>query len=331
MQFDRLKRREFITLLGGAATWPLAARGQQPTMPVIGFLHSASPGPYAHLLAAFREGLRDTGYIEGKNVAIEYRWAEGRYDRLPALATELVQLDVALIAAAGGEPSPLAAKAATSTIPIVFTAGGDPVEAGLVASLGRPGGNITGTTIMGLQMGPKRLDIVKQLVPSAGNITMLVNPKFPTVPGEVRDMQEAARALAMQVTVLNASAEAEIEIAFRTMMQQRTDALIIATDPFFLARREQLVALASYIRVPTIYFLREFVDAGGLISYGPSIASGYRQSGLYAGQILRGANPGTLPVMQPTHFLLFLNLRAAKALGLTIPDKLLALADEVIE
>jgi putative ABC transport system substrate-binding protein len=325
-------RRQFITLLGGAAgVWPLAARAQQPAMPVIGFLHSASPGPYAHLLAAFREGLRETGYVEGKNVAIEYRWAEGRYDRLPALAAELVRLNVALIAAAGGEPSPLAAKAATSTIPIVFTAGGDPVEAGLVASLGLPGGNITGTTIMGLQMGPKRLDIVKQLVPTADNITMLVNPKFPTVPGEVRDMQEAARALGIEVAVLNATTEGEIEIAFRTMAQQRTDALIIATDPFLLARREQLVALASYIRVPTIYFLREFVDAGGLISYGPSIASGYRQSGRYAGQILTGANPGTLPVMQPTHFLLFLNLRAAKALGLTIPDKLLALADEVIE
>jgi ABC-type uncharacterized transport system substrate-binding protein len=326
-----MTRREFITLRGAAAAWPLTARAQQPAMPVIGFLHSASPGPYAHLLAAFREGLRETGYVEGKNVAIEYRWAEGRYDRLPALAAELVRLNVALIAAAGGEPSPLAAKAATSTIPIVFTAGGDPVEAGLVASLGLPGGNITGTTIMGLQMGPKRLDIVKQLVPTAGNITMLVNPKFPTVPGEVRDMQEAARALGIEVTVLNASTEGEIEIAFRTMVQQRTDALIIATDPFLLARREQLVALASYIRVPTIYFLREFVDAGGLISYGPSIASGYRQSGRYAGQILTGANPGTLPVMQPTHFLLFLNLRAAKALGLTIPDKLLALADEVIE
>src|SRR5262245_56200803 len=213
-------RREFITLLGSAAVaWPRVARAQQPAMPVIGFLHSASPGPYAHLLAAFREGLRETGYVEGKNVAIEYRWAEGRYDRLPALAAELVRLNVALIAAAGGEPSPLAAKAATSTIPIVFTAGGDPVEAGLVASLGRPGGNITGTTIMGLQMGPKRLDIVKQLVPSAGKITMLVNPKFPTVPGEVRDMQEAARALGIEVTVLNASTEGEIEIAFRTMVQ----------------------------------------------------------------------------------------------------------------
>jgi putative tryptophan/tyrosine transport system substrate-binding protein len=326
-----VRRRELITLLGGAAAWPLAARAQQPAMPIIGFLHSASPGPYANLLAAFREGLRESGFVEGKNVAIEYRWAEGRYDRLPALAAELVQLKVALIAAAGGESSPLAAKAATNTIPIVFTAGGDPVEAGLVESLGRPGGNITGTTIMGLQMGPKRLDIVKQLVPSASNISMLANPKFPTVPGEVRDMQEAARALGIQVTVLNASTEGEIENAFRTMVQQRTDALVIATDPFLLARREQLVALASYNRVPTIYFLREFVDVGGLISYGPNISNGYRQAGLYAGQILKGANPGTLPVMQPTHFLLFLNLRAAKALGLTIPDKLLALADEVIE
>ena len=327
-----MRRRDVLRLLGGAAvSWPLGARAQQPAMPVIGFLHSASPGPYASLVAAFHQGLGEVGYIEGKNVSIEYRWAEGRYDRLPVLAAELVRLKVAVIAAAGGEPSPLAAKAATSTIPIVFTAGGDPVEAGLVASLSHPGGNLTGTTIMGLQMGSKRLDILRQLVPSASNVTMLVNPTFPTVPGEVRDTQDAAQALKIHITVLNASSEDEIETAFKTMEQQKADALVIATDPFLLAQRRQVVQLAAHHRLPTIYFLREFVDAGGLISYGPNIADGYRHAGRYTGQILGGANPATLPVLQPTHFLLFLNLRAAKALGLAIPDRLLALADEVIE
>jgi ABC-type uncharacterized transport system substrate-binding protein len=326
-----MNRRTLITLIGGGAAWPLAARAQQTRMPVIGFLHSASPRPYAGLLAAFRQGLSEAGYVEGRNVTIEFRWAEGRYDRLPALAAELVQLKVALIAAAGGEPSPLAAKAATSTIPIVFTAGGDPVEAGLVASLNRPGGNLTGTTIMGLQMGSKRLDLVRQLVPAAAHVTMLVNPKFPTVPGEVRDIEDAAQALGIRITVLDASTESEIEVAFETMGREKADALIVATDPFLLAQRGQLVRLAAHHRVPTIYFLREFVDAGGLISYGPNIANGYRQAGLYAGQILGGANPAMLPVLQPTHFLLFLNVKAAKALDLAIPDKLLALADEVLE
>jgi len=327
-----MERREFITLFGGAAVaWPFVARAQQPAMPTVGFLHSASLTEYAHLLAAFREGLEREGYVEGRNVNIEYRWAEGRYDRLPGLAAELVSLKVAVIAAAGGEPSPLAAKAATSTIPIVFTAGGDPVGAGLVASLNRPGGNLTGTTIMGLQMGSKRLDIVRQLVPAASNVMVLVNPKFPTVPGEVRDMQDASRSLGVHLDVLNASTEAEIDTAFQTMAQRRSDALVIATDPFLLAQRNQLVRLAAYHRIPTVYFLREFVDAGGLISYGPNIANGYQQAGIYVGQILRGANPATLPVLQPTRFLLLLNLKAAKVLGLIITDRLLALADEVIE
>jgi putative tryptophan/tyrosine transport system substrate-binding protein len=326
-----MRRREFITLIGGSAAFPLAVRAQQPRTPIIGFLHSASPGPYASLVAAFRQGLSETGFVEGRNVTIQYRWAEGQYDRLPALATELVALKVEVIMAAGGEPSPLAAKAATSTIPIVFTAGGDPVEAGLVASLNRPGGNLTGTTIMGLQMGSKRLDLVRQLVPNAQNVTMLVNPKFPTVPGEVRDIRDAGRALGIHIDVLDASTEREIETAFKSMVQQKADALIVATDPFLLAQRDQLVRLAAHYRVPTIYFLREFVDAGGLISYGPNIANGYRQAGLYVGQVLSGANPATLPILQPTHFLLFLNVKVAKALGLAIPDRLLALADEVIE
>lgn len=322
-----MRRRDFISLLGGAvAVWPCTGRAQQPAV-TIGFLHSASLPEYAHLVAAFRRGLEREGYVEGRNLNVEYRWAEGRYDRLPALAAELVSLKVAVLAAAGGEPSPLAA----STIPIVFTAGGDPVAAGLVASLNRPGGNLTGTTIMGLQMGSKRLDIVRQLVPTVSNVTMLVNPKFPTVPGEVRDMRDAARSLGVQIDVLNASTEPEIDSAFQTMSQRRSNALVIATDPFLLAQRNQFVRLAAHHRIPTIYFLREFVDAGGLISYGPNIANGYQQAGVYVGQILHGANPATLPVLQPTHFLLLLNLKAAKKLGLTITDRLLALADEVIE
>lgn len=327
-----MNRRKFIGGVGAAAAWPLVANAQQQSaIPTIGFLHSASRTQYAHLLAAFLEGLEREGYVEGRNVHIEYRWAEGRYDRLPALAAELVNLNVAVIAAAGGEPSPLAAKAATSKIPIVFTAGGDPVAAGLVTSLNRPGGNLTGTTIMGLQMGPKRLDLIRQLVPAATKVTMLVNPKFPTVPGEVRDMQDAARSLGVQINVLSASTVAEIDAAFKAMTDDRTDALVVATDPFLLAQRDQLVGLAAQNKIPTIYFLREFADAGGLISYGPNIANGYRQTGTYVGQVLRGANPATLPVLQPTHFVLLLNLKAAKALNLTITDRLLALADEVIE
>jgi putative ABC transport system substrate-binding protein len=327
-----MKRRKFISLLAGAVTWPFVAKAQQqPAIPTIGFLHSASRAENAHLLAAFRQGLESEGYVEGRNVNIEYRWAEGRYDRLPGLAAELVSLRVDVIAAAGGEPSPLAAKAATGRIPIVFTAGGDPVAAGLVASLNRPGGNMTGTTIMGLQMGSKRLEIVRQLVPTATNVRMLVNPKFPTVPGEVRDMQDAGRSLGIQVDVLSASTEAEIDAAYKAMLQGPSDALVIATDPFLLAQRNRLVRLAADYKIPTIYFLREFVDAGGLISYGPNIANGYKQAGIYTGQVLRGANPATLPVQQPTHFLLLINLKTAKALGLTVTDKLLALADEVIE
>jgi putative ABC transport system substrate-binding protein len=327
-----VKRRDFITLLGSAAaSWPLAARAQQPTMPVVGFLSARSPREAASVLQAFLQGLQEAGYFEGKNVAIVYRWAEGHYDRLPALAAELVQLQVAVIAATGGEPSPLAAKAATSSIPIVFTAGGDPVEAGLVASLSRPGGNVTGTTIMGIEMGPKRLDLIRQLVPNATSVAILVNPKFPLGSIEARDVQGATRSLGMQFHVLYASTEGEIDAAFEDIIRQGINILIIATDPFLLGQRDQLVELAARYAVPTMYFLREFAEAGGLMSYGPDIANGYRQAGMYTGRILSGAKPDSLPVLRPTHFLLILNLKTTKALGLAVPDRLLALADDVIE
>jgi putative ABC transport system substrate-binding protein len=327
-----LGRRKFLATLGSAAAaWPLGARAQQPAMPVVGFLSARSPREAASVLQAFLQGLREAGYFEGKNVTIEYRWAEGHYDRLPALAAELVQLQVAVIAATGGEPSPLAAKAATSSIPIVFTAGGDPVEAGLVASLSRPGGNVTGTTIMGIEMGPKRLDLIRQLVPNATSVAMLVNPKFPLGSIEARDVQGATRSLGMQFNVLYASTEGEIDVAFEDIIRQRINILIIATDPFLLGQRDQLVGLAARYAVPTMYFLREFAEAGGLMSYGPDIANGYRQAGVYTGRILSGAKPASLPVLRPTHFLLILNLKTTRALGLAVPDRLLALADEVIE
>jgi putative tryptophan/tyrosine transport system substrate-binding protein len=329
-----MSRREFITLLGGAAasaTWPLTARAQKPAMPVIGFLSARSPSESASVLGAFRQGLGEAGYFEGKNVTIEYRWAEGQYDRLPALAAELAQRQVTVIAATGGEPSAQAAKAATSTIPIVASLGGDPVEAGLVASLSRPGGNLTGATIVGQQLGPKRLELLRQLVPNATAIAMLTNPNFPVASAEARDVRNAAVNLGIQANVLNATTENEIDTAFLALFQQKADALVIATDAFLLGQRDQLIRLAAHYKVPTIYFLRDFVEAGGLMSYGPNLANSYRQVGVYTGQILSGANPATLPVLQPTHFVFFLNLKTAKVLGLAIPDKLLALADEVIE
>jgi putative ABC transport system substrate-binding protein len=327
-----MRRRNFITLLGGAAVaWPLAAHAQQPTTPVIGFLSARSPAEAASVLAAFRQGLGETGYFEGKNVAIEYRWAEGQYNRLPALAAELVSHQVTVIAATGGEPSALAAKAATATIPIIFTVGGDPVAAGLVASLNRPGGNLTGMTIMALQMGPKRLELLRQLLPNATAMTMLINPAFPTTSAEARELQDAARSLGLQINVQNASTESQIDTAFTTIVQQRASALIVATDPFLLGQRDQLVRLAARHAIPTMYFLREFVEAGGLMSYGPNIANEYRQAGVYTGRVLKGEKPADLPVMQPTKFDLVINLKTTKALGLTMPQNLLVAADEVIE
>ena len=326
-----MRRREFMTLLGGAAMWPLTAHAQQPTMPVLGFMSARSPGEAASDLAAFRQGLGQAGYFEGKNIAIEYRRAEGRYDRLPGMAAELVARQVAVIAATGGEPSGLAAKAATTTIPIVCTLGGDPVAAGLVAQLNRPGGNITGVTIIGIEMGPKRVDFAHKLVPSADVLAMLINSKFPMALAETGEIQTAARSLGLQMTVVDASGESEIETAFAVLARDKAGALIVATDPLLLGQREQIVQLAARYKIPTLYFLREFVDAGGLMSYGPNIHNGYRQAGIYVGRILQGEKVGELPVVQPTKFDLVINLRTARTLGLEIPTVLLVLADEVIE
>jgi putative ABC transport system substrate-binding protein len=326
-----MKRREFIGLVGAATAWPIVGRAQQRSVPVIGFLSARSPPEAASVLAAFRQGLGEAGYFEGKNVTIEYRWAEGHYDRLPDLAGELVRRQVTVIAATGGEPSPLAAKAATTTIPIVFTLGGDPVETGLVASLARPGGNLTGTTIMAVEMGPKRLDLIRQLVPNASAIGMLINPNFPTALTEARGVQDAARPLGIEISVLNARTESEIETAFATLIQQKARALMVGTDPLLLGQRDQIAGLAARHAIPTMYFLREFVQAGGLLSYGPDIRRGYRQAGVYAGYIIGGANPAELPVLLPTSFLLSVNLKTTKALGLALPATLLALADEVVE
>ena len=328
----QIRRRKFISLLGGAAAaWPLAARAQQPAMPVVGFLNSTSPGLYAHLVAAFRKGLSEAGYVEGKNVAIEYRWAEGQYDRLPALAADLVRRQVAVIAATGGEPSVLAAKAATSTIPILFITGGDPVKLGIVTSLNRPGGNITGVSIFYAVLGPKRLALLQELVPKTAVIGVLVNPAFAYTEEETKDVLAAGRALDKQIHIATASTESEIDAAFGSLVERRVDAVMVGVDPFFVSRRGRFIALATRYAVPVMYFSRDFTADGGLISYGPNLGEAYHQVGAYAGQILNGAKPANLPVVQPTKFELVINLKTAKALGLNVPDRLLALADEVIE
>jgi putative ABC transport system substrate-binding protein len=325
-----MRRREFITLLGGAAVWPLTARAQQPSMPVIGYLSGGTPETLGHLAAAFRQGLSEVGYVEGRNVTIDYRWAADQNERLPALAAELVRRKVALIYAQA-PPSALAAKAATTTIPIVFTTGGDPVQSGLVASIGRPGGNITGATLFTTVLVAKRLELLLELVPKAVMIALLVNPTSANADPDTRELQAAAAKLRLQFRVLSAATERDIDTNFESFVQQRADGLVLSTDVFFTDRRNQIVALAARHAMPAIYYFREFATAGGLMSYGTRIADANHQAGIYAGRILKGEKPADLPIVQPTKFELVINLKTAKALGLTVPPALLTSADEVIE
>ena len=326
-----MRRREFISLLGGAAAaWPLAARAQQPAMPVIGFLSGTSPETAR--LRAFRQGLKDAGFIEGENVAIEYRWADDQTDRLPALAAELAQRRVAVIAAIGGIPSALAAKAATTTIPIVFLVGVDPVRLGLVSNLPRPGGNLTGINVINSELASKRLELLRALVPGAIRIGVLVDPTNASgTDATLRDVGAAARTMGLQIQVLNASTSLELDAAFATLVRERSAALIVGSTPFFFDRRVQLALLAARHAAPAIYQDRHHAEVGGLISYGASLGDAYRHIGVYAGRILKGAKPADLPIVQPTRFELVINVSTARMLGLTVPDALLATADEVIE
>jgi putative ABC transport system substrate-binding protein len=327
-----MKRREFITLLGGAAVaWPLVARAQQSAMPVIGFMSARSAEESAHLLEAFHRGLKEGGFVEGQNVAIEFRWAQGDYARLPALAADLVSRRVNVITAVGGDPSPLAAKRATSTIPIVFGIGGDPVSAGLVESFNRPGGNATGFIVLTNVMEPKRLGLLRELAPGVPLVGVLVNPNFPAATRQLQQIEEAARTVGQRIVVGNASTDAELDAAFAFFIREGTGALLVAGDPFFDSRRERIVALAAQQRLPAIYHFREYAVAGGLLSYGVSITEGYRQFGLYTANILKGAKPADLPVQLATKFEMIINLKTAKTLDVRISDNLLSLADEVIE
>ncbi|MGB6915491.1 MAG: ABC transporter substrate-binding protein [Pseudolabrys sp.] len=327
-----MRRREFITLLGGvAAAWPLTARAQQPVMPVIGFLSSRSPGESASVVAAFRQGLRETGFIEGQNLGIAFRWAEGRYDRLPALASELVSLPVTLLFAAGGPPSAFAAKGATSTIPVVFSAVSDPVEIGLVPSLNQPGGNLTGMGVFNSSLGTKRLELMKELMPNVAVIGYLLNPADGKGAIEKESVVAASRALGVEVRILTAKSETELDSTFAGLEGLRVRALVVSGEPFFDSQRERIVGLTAKYRVVTIYAWREYVLAGGLMSYGTDLPASYRQAAIYAGRILKGEKPANLPVVQPTKFLMAINGKTAKSLGIDVPPRLLGLADEVIE
>ena len=327
-----MKRREFISLLGGAAAaWPLAARAQQSAMPVIGWLSPTSPDNYTDRLRAFRQGLKDTGYVEGENVTVEYRWAENQLDRLPELAAELVRRRVGAIAAPGGVAPAFAAKAATATIPIVFMVGDDPVKLGLVTNLARPGGNLTGINFFAGELAAKRLEILRELVPAATRVAVLVNPINPNAEAALREVAAAGSAMGMEIVAFNASSSLEIDAAFASFVRERLDALFVDTGPFFTARRVQLVQLAARHAVPATYAGRQFVDHGGLMSYGASLADAYRQIGVYTGHILKGAKPADLPVVQSTKFELVINASTARMLGLTVPPSLLSVADEVIE
>jgi putative ABC transport system substrate-binding protein len=327
-----MRRREFITLLGSAAAaWPLAARAQQRAMPVVGYFISRGPDDAAHLAAAFRRGLRDADFIDGQNVRIEYRWGRGQFESLKAMAEELCRMPVAVLAATGGEPAVLAAKAATSTIPIVFAMSSDPIRLGLAASYNRPGGNATGMSILTTTLEPKRLGLLRELVPGATAIGVLVNPNFPPANDQVSDVQDAARAIGVQVRVFRANDERDIDHAFDDMVQQRIGALAVAGSPFFDTHRIRIVELAARHSVPAMYHFREYPTAGGLMSYGIDIVDVHRQIGLYVGQILKGAKAADLPITLPSKFEFVINLKAAKALGVKISDNLLSLADEVIE
>ena len=326
-----MKRREFITLLGGAAAWPMAARAQDPAVPLIGFLNSASPAPFARLADAFHQGLREGGYVEGRNVMIEYRWADGQFVRLPELAADLVHRRVSLIVATGGTVSARAAKEATATIPILFIVGPNPIGDGLVTSVSRPGGNATGVALYTSDLLPKRLDLLGQLMPRAATIALLVNPSDAAYELETKYVEDAMRVTGQQMVLLKASAEKDFEPALVSAVQQRVDALLVSANPFFTQRRVQLVALAARHAMPAGYPWREYTDAGGLMSYGPSIAGAYHLIGRYASRILNGEKPMDLPVQGPTSYELVINLKTAKALGLEVPPTLLAFADEVIE
>jgi putative tryptophan/tyrosine transport system substrate-binding protein len=332
MLFGQLQRREFITLLGGAAaTWPLAAQAQPSALPLIGFMSGRSPHDSADLTDAFRKGLGEAGYVEGETVLVEYRWANGDYSRLPGLASDLLARKVLVLVAVGGDASAAAAKQATSSVPIVFGMGGDPVHAGLVMSFNRPGGNATGFTLLTNQMEPKRVGLLHELVPSAAMLGALINPSFPPAAHQLEDIENAARSIKQSLIVARGDNDAQLEEAFATFVQQGVGTVLVAASPFFDTRREKIIALAAQRRLPAMYQFREYAVAGGLISYGPSITDSYEQAGIYAGRILKGAKPSDLPVLQPTRFEMVINLKTAAALGLAIPNTMQLLADEVIE
>jgi putative tryptophan/tyrosine transport system substrate-binding protein len=328
---EAMKRRDLITAFGAAAVWPAAARAQQPAMPVIGFLASLSSAYVAHFAPAFRRGLSETDYIDGQNVVIEFRAAEGKYDRLAGLAAELLDRKVAVIVAIGGSEPAKVAKAATATIPIVFVSAADPIRAGVVTSFNRPGGNITGVSLLGSALEAKRLELLHEMIPGASPIGVLLNPKYPDFEIELHDLQDAADVIKRKILVARASTETEIDAAFATVTQQGASALLVAQDPFFNSQREHLVAVATQFKLPVIYGQREHAEVGGLFSYGTSFAEGYHQAGVYVGKILKGAKPSDLPILQPTKYELVINLRTARTLGVAVPSSLLALADEVIE